>query len=769
MKILKWLAILFLGLVVVVGLGIVSLVYLVDWNDQKQRIQSLVKTHTGRDLEIAGDLSPSVFPWAGISVGGITLSNAQGFGDEPFARIGSADVKVELLPLLRRTVNIRTVTLAGMELDLQRAADGTTNWDDLVDGSATTSTTTSTEEGPDGETEVITTEVEGSTATIAALSVGGIDISDASVHWRDAQADMDATLSGFDLQTGAIALNAPFELTTDFDASSTAMDMSAEVESTAEVTLDLERQTYTLNGFTLDTTATGGALPGGEMTASLGANVVAALGEQRVVIDALVLQALGTTLGGEFTVTDLNTAPQVSGRLASDDIDPGALFDTLGIARPVTADASVLSGASLALNLAASPQGVAIDELVMTLDDTTLTGTLSVPTLAAAVPPLRFDLALDAIDVDRYLPPADESEEGDAPDEPTGPTGPTGPDAPAGGDVPIELPEELMRQLDVDGVLRIGSLTVSGLGTTDIVIPVKAAGGKAGVQGMSATLYEGVLDASAGVDVSGDMPVYSGTGTLEGIQADPLLGDLTGEDSFLSGAGRFQTELVTRGDTVDALSAALNGGFGSAFTDGSINGINIGYQLRRAKAALSGQSLSADEASVRTDFSSLQVSGRFTDGVMTSDDLDMRSPLLRLNGVGTVDLPGELVDYVLTLLITGTAEGQGGRDLEALKGVELGIPIRGTFAALAEDPAGVMLDGLMAGFAGNLNALTGGRADELKAEAEAALQAKEEELRQQLQERQGELEQKLDEQLDGRVPEDVKNQLQDGLRGLLER
>ena len=528
MKILKWLAILFLGLVVVVGLGIVSLVYLVDWNDQKQRIQSLVKTHTGRDLEIAGDLSPSVFPWAGISVGGITLSNAQGFGDEPFARIGSADVKVELLPLLRRTVNIRTVTLAGMELDLQRAADGTTNWDDLVDGSATTSTTTSTEEGPDGETEVITTEVEGSTATIAALSVGGIDISDASVHWRDAQADMDATLSGFDLQTGAIALNAPFELTTDFDASSTAMDMSAEVESTAEVTLDLERQTYTLNGFTLDTTATGGALPGGEMTASLGANVVAALGEQRVVIDALVLQALGTTLGGEFTVTDLNTAPQVSGRLASDDIDPGALFDTLGIARPVTADASVLSGASLALNLAASPQGVAIDELVMTLDDTTLTGTLSVPTLAAAVPPLRFDLALDAIDVDRYLPPADESEEGDAPDEPTGPTGPTGPDAPAGGDVPIELPEELMRQLDVDGVLRIGSLTVSGLGTTDIVIPVKAAGGKAGVQGMSATLYEGVLDASAGVDVSGDMPVYSGTGTLEGIQADPLLGDLTG-------------------------------------------------------------------------------------------------------------------------------------------------------------------------------------------------------------------------------------------------
>jgi len=749
MKILKWFAIVLLTLVLVVGIGVAALVYLVDWNDQKERIQALVKTHTGRDLEIAGDLIPSVFPWAGISVGGITLSNAEGFGEQPFARIGSADVKVELLPLLKRTVNIRTVTLAGLELDLQRAADGRTNWDDLVDG---TTTTTQTEPDADGDAQV-TTEVEGSTATIAALAVGGIDISDANVQWRDAQAGMDATLSSFDLQTGAIALNAPFELTTDFNVASDSMQLSADVEGAAEVTADLASQTYTLDGFTLDTLAKGATLPGGELAASFGLSAVAALGEQRVEVSQLVLAALGIELSGQLAVSDLDSVPQITGQLASNDIDPGELFDKLGIEAPLTADASVLSSAKLSMNLAASPESVAITDLMMTLDDTTLSGTLGMPSLAGAVPPVRFDLAVDAIDVDRYLPPVAEGDE--APSEPDAPAEP---DAPTSGDAPIELPEQLLRDLDVDGVFQVGSLIVSGLQTTDIRIPVKASGGKVGVEGVTAALYQGALDASAGVDVSGDTPRYSVTSALDGIQAEPLLGDLTGEDSFLSGAGRFEADIVTTGDSVDALTAGLNGNFASAFTDGSVNGINIGYQLRRAKAALSGQSLSEDEQSVKTDFTSLSVSGRFDDGVMSSSDLDMRSPLLRVGGDGTVDLPGEAIDYVLTLLVSGTSEGQGGDDLEALRGVELNVPIRSTFAALAEDPAGVMLDGLKAGFAGNLEALAGEEAEKLKAEAEEKLKAKEDELKQQLEE-------KLQEQ----VPEEVQDQLKEGLRGLLER
>ena len=74
MKVIKWLFGTLAVLVLVIGLGVVALVYLVDWNDFKDTIQNQVKEQTGRDLTITGDLSPSVFPWAGISIGKISLA-----------------------------------------------------------------------------------------------------------------------------------------------------------------------------------------------------------------------------------------------------------------------------------------------------------------------------------------------------------------------------------------------------------------------------------------------------------------------------------------------------------------------------------------------------------------------------------------------------------------------------------------------------------------------------------------------------------------------
>ena len=753
MKLLKWLAIILVALVLVLGIGIGALVYLVDWNDQKERIQGLVKTHTGRDLVIAGDLDPSVFPWAGISIGEISLSNADGFGDLPFAKMGSADVKVELLPLLRRTVNIRTVELSGLELDLQRNAEGITNWDDLI---ATTSTRTTTEEEA-GDAEV-TTEVEGNTATIAALAVGGIDISNATVRWTDAQAGLDAQLSDFDLKTGTIELAKPFSLETNFSVASNSLDLAADIDGSGEVMIDLESQTYSLSGFTLNTDAKGPSFPGGALEASLGANVVAALGEQSVSVDELTLNALGMALKGQVDVTGLDTEPTVVGNLASDEFSPREMFEKLAIEAPVTADETALTRASLGLSFTATPASVAMTDIAIALDDTNLTGTASVPSLEGAVPPLRFDLALDAINLDRYLPPKSEGEAEERAEE--------GGDAPAAEpsdpDAPIVLPTEMLQALDVDGTFTAGELIVSNLSTTDIVIPVKASGGKVGVDGVTASLYQGAISATANLDVSGGTPRYAAAADLADIQAEPLLGDLLQKDSFLSGGGNFGLDITTSGDTVNALKAGLDGNFYSAFTDGSINGINLGYQLRRAKAALTLQTLSADEAEAKTDFSSLSVSGVFDNGVMTSNDLDMRAPLLRLDGAGTVALPAEKIDYVLGLLVTGTIEGQGGDDAEDLSGLDLDVGIDATFTELAEDPVKVLLSGLSSSYTsalqGNAKAAAEAKAEALKAEAQEALDAKE-----------AELKEKLESELEGVIDEETQDKLKEGLKGLLNR
>jgi len=757
MKFLKWLLGAVAVLVLVVGVGVVALVYLVDWNDFKDTIQNQVKKQTGRDLQIAGDLSPSVFPWAGISIGEIVLANAEGYGDKPFARIGSADVKVELLPLIKREINVRTVELKGLQVDLQRAQDGTTNWDDLI--KSTTTTTTTTEQGA-ADTQV-TTEVEGSSATIAALAVGGIQILDANVSWKDVMTGTDATLSGFNLQTGAIELEKPFDLKIEFSVASNSMDLQADIKGSGELMIDLDSQVYTVRGFTLNTDAKGGALPNGELLARLGADVEARLSDQQINVSALSLAALGIELSGSVNVVNLDTEPTVTGTFASNDFSPRELLTKLGIEAPVTADDSVLSKASLKLALAATPASAALNDLTITLDDTRFTGKASVPSLAGSIPPLRFDFAVDAIDLDRYLPPVSDAPaaDGDTPEKAPA-------DAPAAdGDTPIELPTQMMRQLDIDGTFRVGDVKISNLTTRDIVVPVKAAGGKLALQDMQALLYEGKFDGTASVDVSGESPAFGVVMSLAGIQADPLLADLMQKDSFLSGGGEVAANITTGGNTVNAITAGLNGNFNTAFTDGSINGINIGYQIRRAKAALTGKSLPEEEGAVKTDFSSLAVSGTFTNGVMTSDDLDMRSPLLRIGGAGKVDLPGEAVDYTLTTLITGTAQGQGGDDLASLKGVKLDIPIRGTFEELSANFAGVILAGMKDNITGNLKNQAKALADEKAAQLKAQAQEKADALKAEAAEfqkaKEAELKQKADE-----VKDEAVDKAKDKLKSL---
>lgn len=733
-KILKWAAISIVALIIVIGVGLVVIVNGMDWNKFKNTIQEQTAKHTGRELTIAGDLSPSFFPWAGISFGEVTLENAQGFEGDVFANVDSADVKVELLPLLRREINVKSVELHGMSLNLQRDADGTTNWDDLTQRESTT--TTEDEQGT-------TTEVEANSPTIAALSVGGINISEANVSWNDAMAGTDVALNDFALTTGAIELDTPFDFASTFSLSSNSMGLDADVSTDATVNLDLDKQVYALSGLTFSVDAKGGTLPNGALNANMAGDIVAALADDKLDVSGLVLNTMGIELTSNATINGLTGEPVVNATATSNSFNPAEVFAALGIEMPVMADADAMSTASMSMSINATPQSLAIDDIVIKLDQSSITGTASVPSLAGAVPPVRFDLALDAIDVDRYLPP---TTEGGA-DSDDGSTGDTN-TASSGGDTPIDLPLEMIRGLDIDGKLSAGQITVAGLSTADIVVPIKAQNGVVALDGLSAALYQGQLSASSSLDATGNVGRMKAKFDLGGIQAEPLLQDLLDGDAPISGEGNIAFDLSTAGASVNALKAALNGSFSSAFSDGAVNGINIGYQLRRGKAILTGQDM-PEQADVRkTDFSSLSVTGNFTDGVMNSDDLDLRSPLLRVGGAGSVGLPQELIDYTATIKVSTTTQGQGGDDLESLNGLALDIPIKATFAELAANPASVIFNGIKDNLAGNLKnqaeELARQKADEVKAAAQAKLDAEEARARERLEAEEAKVRERLE-------------------------
>ena len=127
--------------------------------------------------------------------------------------------------------------------------------------------------------------------------------------------------------------------------------------------------------------------------------------------------------------------------------------------------------------------------------------------------------------MDRYLPPVDEtasSDEGNAVASNTT------------GNEPIELPLEMMRQLDIDGQFDVGNVKIKNLTTTDIAVPVVAKNGVVSLPGISANMYQGRLDSTVKIDATSDTPAYAADFKLNGIQADPLLSDLLKKSSFLS-------------------------------------------------------------------------------------------------------------------------------------------------------------------------------------------------------------------------------------------
>lgn len=166
-----------------------------DPNDYKDEIAAAVEEKTGRELTIPGDIELSIFPWLGVDLGEVRLANAAGFGTESFAEFGGAGVNVKLLPLLRKRIEIGTVSLDGMRLRLARKAGGAGNWEDLAAAFAA---------AEDKPAEPVETE-DG--FTMPGFRVEAIKIEDATVTFDDRAAGRRYEIGEVDFSTDRLSLN----------------------------------------------------------------------------------------------------------------------------------------------------------------------------------------------------------------------------------------------------------------------------------------------------------------------------------------------------------------------------------------------------------------------------------------------------------------------------------------------------------------------------------------------------------------------------------
>jgi AsmA protein len=278
-----------------------------------------------------------------------------------------------------------------------------------------------------------------------------------------------------------------------------------------------------------------------------------------------------------------------------------------------------------------------------------------------ADPAISFDVDVDKFDADLYMPP----KTAEAPKA-------------AGPEQPLDL--SALRKLNLDGSLRIGSLKVANVRSTNVRLDLKARNGQLNVAPLSANLYQGSVKGRLSVNARAT-PVIAVNQTLSGINVAALTKDAADFDT-LEGRGNIAMNLTMRGDTVSAMKKALNGTMSLNLADGAIKGINIAKKLRDAQSMLgrgSAQTTAADSAE-KTDFSELKASFKVNKGVARNDDLSLKSPLLRVTGNGDIDVGNDRMNYLAKATLAKTLQGQGGKDV--VGGVTVPVRLSGPFTDL---------------------------------------------------------------------------------------
>ena len=667
----KWLIGLLLALALLVAAAVVVLPMVVDPNDYKPQIVQAAKDRLGRELIIEKDLSLSVFPWLGIETGGVRIGNAPGFSAPWFAEIAELGLKVKLMPLLSRQVEVDTLVVNGLRLNLERDAKGTTNWDDLVAAQQVEAAEEASQGQPsDGAADPL------------SFSVQGIQIGDARVSWDDRQAGQKYLLDKVRLVTGRLSPGAtvPVEIGAVFTSDTPAMTLDAGLE--ASVSSDADLTVFQVGGLIMQLDAKGEGLPAGGASLTLKTDLVADTRADTLKLDKLEISGPAMAARGEMSVTAMRTAPAAQGRVSIAETNPKTLASMF--ASPIeTTDPAALTRASGEVSFAYADGVLKLDPLSMQLDESKLTGHLHL--LDTAGPVVRTRMALDQIDLDRYLPPAVDDRV-PAPKSVDGTAPASSPDSAAAPAAAAPDPFAALRTLDFEGEFTIVKLTLAKARLSNVTSKVVSRKGVLKVNPMNAQLYQGNFTGSAVLDASGRQPLLHAKEALTGIQVGPLLQDLVGE-ARLTGRGDVHADIRTTGLSEQEVRRSLTGTSRFAFRDGALQGVNIAQIIRDASSALGLGSSKFDTGTPgQTDFSELGASLTMTNGLIRNDDLHAKSPLLRIDGKGQVDLPKDTIDYRLMTELVGSLAGQGGKGRDELAGIPIPVRIRGSLADPSYQP-----------------------------------------------------------------------------------
>jgi AsmA protein len=619
-KTIKWGLIICASLVVLVIAVLLIAPAFIDIRDYKPQLEKKVADATGRPFSVGDDLSLSLFPWAGISFSDLRLGNTPGFSEKELVTVKSFEVRVKLLPLISKDIQVKRFILNEPHITLVKNKNGQVNWAQPgpAKKKSAAEKTAKASKSPAAEAGL----------PIKELSVAEFSIKDGSIIWIDHTVNTRKEITAVNLKLKDVSLERPVTLS--FSALLDNQPLSID-GTVGPVGKDFKQATIPLD---LDIKA----------------------------LKELILQLKGN-------VKNPGSKPGIDMTIEIKAFSPRKLMADLDQAFPVaTSDPDALDRVALKANLKGDQQRLSVSDGILNLDESTLKFSLNASDFSR--PNLAFDLNLDQINLDRYLPPKSEQQS-----------------APAEKPAPKKATDyEPLRKLILDGRMKISQLVVSKAKIRDLLVQIKAKNGIFNLDPLQLAMYQGNVSGKGNLNVQTNTPQSSLSLNVEKIQIRPLLKDVLEKD-ILEGVTNAQLKLAMSGDDAAMIKKTLNGNGQVRFNDGAIIGIDLAGMVRNVKSAFALGQKPAQRP--RTDFAELTAPFNIKQGLVHTPQTILKSPLIRVIAAGDANLVKETLDFRVEPKVVGTIKGQG--DTEQRSGLMVPVLVSGTFSKprFAPDLAGM--------------------------------------------------------------------------------
>lgn len=707
LTLLKWLVGTFLTLAMLLLVAALVLPQVINPNDYRDELVSLVKDQTDRDLSLNGDLKISVFPWLGVETGDLSLSQPSSIKGQMIS-VDSAQLKVKLMPLLKRQLQIDTVVLKQPDLRIITLADGTSSLSGFE----------SADKGAKQDPEKTNTNSN------LTIELQGIEIENGTLVWDNRQAKQYYNLTDFNLETGNLIghnlenISLSGNLVTEkgstpiqFKASGlgkiNSSTLAANLEDlTATVSLDQqatdikigslnysENGSVTINSLAAKTqlaldnnetellpiNLTSSELIYGTNNQSVSVGNLKVNGEykkrpfetntEKVLLN--LDRQTATTKQLNIKSKDLNSqitnlkaskifdAPAVKADLVFDSFNLKSLLDDLKIDYQAS-DANALTSLSGKSKVSFNQNSAKLNNLQATLDNSRLSGSVGVVNFEK--PELNFQLQLDKLNLDSYLPKEQVAT--------------SNADAPKTNS--LTVPMQALEDIAANGKLAVGSFSSGGIDLSNIDIIAKTINNKLTIT-PKANLYDGNLAGNLLFDNSGQQPSLNIKNEIDLVDLAKLLTAADISDQ-LSGIGSLALDVLVTGDEANQTN---QGTIKLQAKNGMIKGVDIHAMLEDAQQLyntlknkeqdLSGKSETSDQ----TVYTDLLGTFYLKDNKLTNDDFKLSSPLFNLTGNGTIDLQSQQIDYTVNIAVNKFVKDSHSKSFAKLQGLVIPVTLHG--------------------------------------------------------------------------------------------